>query len=216
MITFQRSYLLLFVLLVFSSAGCALYPGKYKEPKKLDDNVHVTSLRASAIVDFKDRDQKSKARILLKEPNLLRIELRGPFSKLLAAHVSDGEKFKFYSSETKKAVVYKNSDSNFPYSFEAGELVSFLTGSFVVGSGKLGSDYKVTYGADGRLSRFIRLNGDEPVYIVELGDYRSTSGAVVPFMVNVIDKKESFTIRYTNVEINPSVDNSAFTLPGSK
>jgi hypothetical protein len=83
-------------------------------------------LRARAVVELEKKDLRGRAVILVKSPDLVRIDILGPFNQISAVIVSDRTALTFYSNGELRS--YKWNDPLIPYSFSPSEFVTFLMG----------------------------------------------------------------------------------------
>jgi hypothetical protein len=200
------SFLAAFLLLY----GCAALKPTGKEPIG-PPKLTASSIRARAVVEFK-KDASSaagRAAILAKAPGSFRIEVFGPFGLTAALIASDGEKL-FVNSEGQLNEFFWG-DPELPYSFDAGEVVSFLTGdSDAPALDKPG--IKASKDEWGRLREYSRSTEGRGALQVTLGEYREVNGAHIPFLIRIEDGKRDLAIKYTEVEINPLIEEDLFRL----
>ncbi len=150
---------------------------------------------------------KGRATIVVKGPDLFRIEVFGPFNQTVFVLVGNGGGLSVYSKGDVRT--YRWDDPFLPYSFRSRDVVSFLTGAPYM------LDERENYSIlthRGRITGFIRSNRDGPVFKVSMGDYREIGGVSVPFSISVVSKKETLKITYRSVEVEPSLNAEVFTL----
>lgn len=205
MISGKRLLSILAALLILS--GCAAFKPPAEEPQG-PPKLAASSIRARAVVEIKKNNSAAgRAAILAKAPGSFRIEVIGPFGQSAALIASDGQTL-FISSDGKTSE-FLWGDPEIPYSFKAGEIVSFLTGS---------PDAAGTPGAAiardewGRLREYTRAVEGKAGLKVTLGDYREVSGAHIPFLIRIEDGTRELVIKYTEVEINPPLEEEFFQL----
>jgi hypothetical protein len=195
-----RAYTLL--IFIFLLPGCSTIsiqptPDLGKAP---------VSLRAEAIVELEREEFRSRAVILVKSPDLVRIDFRGPFNQVVAVVVSDGTELTFYSN--RKIRSYRWDDPQLPYHFRPREFVSFLLGR----PGDKGR-YEFTRDSQGNITRLVKLRRGIPVLKVAMGDWRQVHGVSIPFTIAIEDGHERLNIRYTSVELNSRMEKELFTVP---
>lgn len=204
----KRLFSLLAAFFLLLSGCAALKPGKEPmAPPKLT----ASSIRARAVVEFKKDDSSAagRAAILAKAPGSFRIEVFGPFGLTAALIASDGEKL-FINSEGQMRAFFWG-DPELPYSFDAGEVVSFLTGApDAPALDKPG--VKASKDEWGRLREYSRATEGRDALQVTLGEYREVNGAHIPFLIRIEDGKRDLAIKYTEVEINPLIEEDLFRL----
>jgi outer membrane lipoprotein-sorting protein len=206
----KRLFSILAALLVIS--GCAAFRPPAQEPPG-PPKLAAASIRARAVVEMKQSASAAAGRavILAKAPGSFRIEVIGPFGQSAALIASDGEKL-FISSEGKTSE-FLWGDPGIPYSFKAGEVVSFLTGSPDATGGTPGA--AIIRDEWGRLSEYTRAVEGKAGLKVTAGDYREVSGAHIPFLIRIEDGQRELVIKYTEVEINPPLEEEFFRLKAS-
>lgn len=171
-----------------------------------------SSLRAKAVVEIKKNvlTIAGRASILAKAPGSFRIEVVGPFGQTMMLLASDGTKL--YISSEGKIKEFLWGDPDIPYSFEAGEAFSFLTGA----PGPKEAGYKPnaieTRDKWGRLTGYTKTVEGRDGLKVTLGEYRDIGGAHIPFRIRIEDGKRDLTIKYTEAEVNPQLDEELFML----
>lgn len=171
-----------------------------------------STLRARAIVEVKKGafTIAGRASILASAPGSFRIEVFGPFGQTMMLMASDGERL--YISSEGKTNEFLWGDPDIPYSFEAGEALSFLTGSpgFAKAAGRAG--VVETRDDWGRLKEYVKAPEGERSLKVTLGAYRDINGAHIPFFIKIEDGRRDLTIKYTEVEVNTSLEEGLFSL----
>jgi len=173
--------------------------------------VIPSTLRASAVVEMKRNFTiAGRASILVKAPDSFRIEVTGPFGQTAMLLASDGERL--YSSSDGKIKEFLWDDPDIPYSFEAEEAVSFLTGSPRPREAQLGPGATEARDNWGRLKEYTKTAEGRPELKATLGDYRDINGAHIPFLIRIEDGRRTLTIRYTEAEVNPQIDEGLFSL----
>jgi outer membrane lipoprotein-sorting protein len=190
------------LLLLFLISGCAagpVLPGADLVSPPL-------SLRAKAVVELEKAEFRGRAVIVVKSPDLVRIDFLGPFNHVVAVIVSDGAGLTFYSNGEARS--YKWHDPLLPYSFSPEELVSFL-----MGRPEKEGYYELDMDGEGNISRLVKLRDGAPVFKVFMDDYREVRGATIPFAIAIEDGEKRLDIRYSSVELNPEVEKDLFSLP---
>lgn len=188
----------------FVLTGCAAAPVVEKAP--FTQGVAASSIRAKGVVEMKKNyfSAKGRASILAQAPGSFRIEVFGPFGQAAALVASDGERL-LVNSEGKTSV-FLWGDPGIPYSFNAKEAVSFLTGAPVADdTGGLSR-----FDGNGRLSEYTREIKDKQALRVTLDEYNMVGGASIPFRISLEDGKRALTIKYTEVEVNPPFESGFF------
>lgn len=196
-------FLIAFFLLF---CGCAAIkpPGQAPSgPPELD----ASSVRARAVVELRKGrfSAAGRAAIFAMAPSSFRIEVFGPFGQAVALIASDGERLLVDSGA--KTDLFLWGDPGIPYSFEATEAVSFLTGR----RGALSSGALETRDAWGRLLGYARAAGDRELKAT-LGEYREVAGAHIPFFIRIEDGERELVIKYTDVEVTPLLEDGFFEL----
>ncbi|MEE9615341.1 MAG: hypothetical protein V3W31_10405 [Thermodesulfobacteriota bacterium] len=187
------------------------------------------SLRARARVELTAKELKGRAVILVKRPDLVRIEILGPLGQAVSVLVSDSRRIALYSEGKVKS--YRWDDPAQPYPFGARELVSFLMGmprgTYPEGGGRAGrggrgdsggsgGDYEFSTDGDGRVSKLVKFEDGVLVLKAAMEDYREIEGVVVPMSVSIENGEgERLLISYSSVEVNPEMERELFNLPDS-
>lgn len=190
--------------------GCAAMKPSGEEPLG-PPKLTASSIRARAVVELK-RDASTaagRAAILAKAPGSFRIEVFGPFGLTAALIASDGQKL-FVNSEGQLNEFFWG-DPEIPYSFEAQEVVSFLTGAAVMPTMDA-PGVNASRDEWGRLREYSRTSEGRDGLKVTLGEYREVGGAHIPFLIRIEDGKRDLAIKYTEVEINPFIEEDLFSL----
>ena len=206
MISGKRLFSLLAVFLILS--GCAAMKPAGEEPLG-PPKLTASSIRARAVVEIKKNDLTAagRAAILAKAPGSFRIEVFGPFGLTAALIASDGHKL-FVNSDGEISEFFWG-DPEIPYSFEAEEVVSFLTGA--PNPPTLDTPgIKASRDGWGRLREYSRAVEGRDALLVTLGEYREVNGAHIPFLIRIEDGKRDLAIKYTEVEINPLIEGDLF------
>lgn len=200
----KNSLLLIAFLLVFS--GCAALRPHGEAPSGPPE-IDASSVRARAVVELRKGSFSAagRAAIFARAPGSFRIEVFGPFGQAAALIASDGEKLLVDSGA--RADLFPWGDPEIPYSFEAREAVSFLTGSRAA----LSSGGRETRDPWGRLLGYARAAGDRQLKAT-LGEYREVAGAHIPFFIRIEDGERELVIKYTDVEVNPLLEDGFFEL----
>jgi outer membrane lipoprotein-sorting protein len=196
----MRAYTLLtFIFLLPGCSAISIQPTPY--PGTTPD-----TLRAEAIVELEKEEFRGRAVILLKRPNLARIDFLGPFNQVVAVIVSDGTELTFYSNGGVRS--YRWDDPRLPYSFSPWEFVSFLFGRPVDGG-----QYELTRDEKGNIQRLVKLRAGIPVLKVAMGDWRQVRGVFIPFEIAIEDEQERLDIRFSSVELNTRMEKELFIIP---
>lgn len=189
---------------LLSIAGCAAtWP---LEKASYAPGAPVSSIRARGVVELKKDSfsARGRATIIAQAPGSFRIEVFGPFGQTAALFASDGERL-LMSSEGATSV-FLWGDPAIPYSFNAKEAVSSLTGASV--ADETGGFSR--FDGNGRLSEYTReVPGRAPLRVT-LDEYALVDGAAVPFRISFEDGRRVITIKYTEVEVNPPFENGFF------
>lgn len=192
--------------------GCATI----KAPEVSRDTLHGAaspqSINAQAIVELKRAfSVRGRATVLVRSPDSFRIVVTGPFDQPMAVLSGDAESLFVYTAG--KTEVYGWEDPDMPYPFTSKELVSVLLGDArVVDHGNV--RYDVTGGRDAAVV-ITKLNDGDRVLRISMDDFREVAGKKLPFHITIEDKKSAIQIRYTSVEIDPEIKDSAFDMaPG--
>lgn len=209
----EKRLLALFTVILLIS-GCASLKPAFEEAER-PPSVVPTSMRARAIVEVKRGvfTVAGRASILAKAPRSFRIEVFGPFGQAMMLLASDGERL--YVSSEGKTKEFHWGDPDIPYSFEAGEAVSFLTGSPRPAEAGLSPNINETRDRWGRLTEYSKAAEGRPTLKVTLSEYRDINGAHIPFRIRIEDGKRDLTIKYMEAEINPPLDEELFRLEAS-
>lgn len=194
--------------------GCAALHAPQARPPAEAVRARPKALRGEAVVELRRSiPLAGRASVLVESPDKFRIEVTGPFNQVIALLVSDGRELFVFSGRTPE--VFDWEDPSMPYPFSAGEVVSFLMGE--AGAPKAvnmaaGNGYSVTTDGDGRVKDIVKSRGGTEVLRVAMSDYRRVSGAYIPFHIS-IDGRERFSIRYSEVEVDPDVGPGSFSIP---
>jgi len=166
----------------------------------------ASSIRARGVVELKKDSfsARGRAAVMAQAPGSFRIEVFGPFGQTAALFASDGERL-LVSSEGKTSLFFWG-DPAIPYSFNAKEAVSSLTGAPV--EEEAGGFSR--FDGNGRLSEYTREVQGRPPLRVTLDEYALVDGAAVPFRISLEDGRRTITIKYTEVEVNPPFENGFF------
>lgn len=195
--------------------GCAALSTPQARPPVQAAPARPRALRAEAVVELRRSiSLTGRARILVERPDKFRIEVTGPFNQVIALLVSDGRELFVFSGRPPE--VFSWEDPFMPYPFSAGEAVSFLMGAAdapPATNRAAGDGYGVTTDGDGRVKEIVKSRGGAEALRVTMADYRNVSGAYIPFNIS-IGGRESFSIRYSEVEIDPDVGPESFSIPG--
>lgn len=196
------------VFLVLS--GCAAMKPAGEEPLG-PPTITASSIRARAVVELKKDASTAagRAAILAKAPGSFRIEIFGPFGLTAALIASDGQKL-FINSDGQVSEFFWG-DPEIPYSFKAEEVVSFLTGAPYPPALDM-PGVSASRDDRGRLREYSRASEDRDGLKVTLGEYREVDGAHIPFLIRIKDGKRDLAIKYTEVEINPFIEEDLFSL----
>lgn len=168
-----------------------------------------TALSAEAIVSLSSSGIKGRANIFVKSPNLFRIEVLGPFDKLMALMVSDGESFSLFDG--KEFALYDLSDEVNPLRFEVEEIVSFLIGSF--NSENPTNGYDISYDSKGFVSSVAKTNEFNDSFSAQFSKYRDVDGSLVPFSISIDFNEDVLSVDYKTVSVSPQLAPNLFTHP---
>lgn len=202
------------MLLIAAAAflwGCArVTPRPPQAPTSLFEGSAPRSISAQAIVELRRGFAVSgKATVLARSPDLFRIEVAGPFGQPLA--VISGDDKSLVIANMGKTDAYDWEDPDLPYPFDSKELVSVL-----LGDGAVKDHGDVSYGVTGARGSAVvitKLREGAPVFRISLDDFREVSGKRLPFRIKIEDDKSAIQIRYTSVDVDPVIKDSAFGLP---
>ena len=168
-------------------------------------------IRAEAIVDLDNgRRLKGRAVILAKVPDHFRIEVRGPFGRLIGLLLSDGDNLTVFADGELKT--YRWSDPALPYPFSAEEFVSFLLGKNDLAPGGPTEGYEITRNKAGKIAKIVKFKEENPILSVEMSDYKAKDGYGVPHSISLKDGRRKLHIRYTSLEINPEIKEDVFKI----
>ena len=170
-------------------------------------------IRAEAIVELdSDRRLKGRAIILAKVPDRFRIEVRGPFGRLIGLLLSDGDNLTVFADGELKT--YRWSDPALPYPFSAEEFVSFLLGKNDLAPGAPTEGYAITRNKVGKIAKIVKFEEGNPILSVDMSDYKANAGYAVPHSISLKDDRRGLElkIRYTSVEINPDIKEDVFKI----
>jgi hypothetical protein len=199
--------------------GCAAVKPAGEEPAG-PPKLKASSIRARAVVEVKRKTftAAGRAAILAKAPGSFRIEVFAPFGQTAALIASDGQKLLVDSDGVAREYLW--GDPEIPYSFEAEEVVSFLTGgqNLLSPASSVASETRDEWG---RLREYYRPATDGNALKVTLAEYREVNGAHIPFHIRIEDGRRDLAIKYTEVEIDPLLGDDLFELeahsdPGPK
>lgn len=168
-----------------------------------------TALSAEAVVSLSSSGIKGRANIFVKAPDLFRIEVLGPFDKLMALMVSDGKSFSVFDG--KVFTLYDLSDEINPLKFEAEEIVSFLIGSFNKNNPTDG--YEVSYDSKGFVSAVEKTSEFDDSVSAQFSNYRDIDGSLVPFSILIDFNEDVLAVEYKKVTVSPELGTKIFTHP---
>lgn len=191
-------------------SGCAALKPPGEEPLG-PPKIAPSSIRAWAVVEIKKSifTIAGRAAILAKAPGSFRIEVFGPFGITAALIASDGHKL-FVNSDGETTEFFWG-DPEIPFSFDAAEAVCFLTGG--PNAAMLNAPgVRVERDEWGRLMEYSRTAEGRDGLKVTLSEYREVAGAHIPFLIRIEDGKRDLAIKYTEVEINPLLEEDFFDL----
>ncbi|MBI5234052.1 MAG: hypothetical protein HY880_06840 [Deltaproteobacteria bacterium] len=205
----------IFVFIV-SCAHHAKKEGETPYALKGDKDAPITSMSASAIVELaraEGASLKGRANVLVKSPDLFRIEVRGPFNQTIALVIGNGSDTVFFSN----GAVKRNS---FP--FDASETVNLLLGRWDIAV-KNGSGLRIIEKKDGQITKveyfFKSADIGAPGYPssawveVSFSDYKEiTDTLFFPLTVSIETDRERLDISYVSIELNSEIDGTAFNL----
>ena len=174
-----------------------------------------SSLSSYAIVELKKSGLRGRANIYAKEPCFFRIEVLGPFDKMVSLIVSDCEGFSVYDGKDFK--YYDLNAVPYPITFHVEEVVSVLTGRSVRGdlSAFEKNGYEISFDKDGFLSEVKRdktVRGANSL-TAEIKDYKYMDGFAVPHSISLDFTGDELKIFYRDVEVNPELAENIFTHP---
>ena len=199
----------------FILSGCAPLKLSYKHPQSAPNAL-------KALAKIETDGLKGRITIILKSPDLMRIEFYGPLSGIAGVVAGNGKNCFLYSNGVTKSCNRDEEGSIYPPSSSTApplnpplnpeELVPILLG--MEADLKDRTATRITKDKEGRVTEFIRFSWDGSVLVrVALKDYRDISGVYIPFGIVIEGKKRRFSIEYYSVELNPEIDNEIFTLP---
>lgn len=186
-------------------AGCAHLGARDGKPPY----APTASMRASATVELVMAGReplKGRAIVLAKDPDLFRIEVRGPFNQTLALVTGNGRDVVFFSNGTAKR-------GGFP--LDASEAAGFLLGRPGVVAAKEGSGLRVVEEENGLITMVEKSAGNAILFRVSFSDYKEMADAVFfPLTLTIETARERIGISYTSIELNPEMEENAFDLTG--
>lgn len=202
--------LLAFYAVIVLLSGCAaVQPAG--EQALTPPTVIPSTLRAKAVVEMtRNMTIAGRASILVKAPGSFRIEVTGPFGQTAMLLASDGARL--YTSSDGKVNEFLWGDPEIPYSFEADEAVAFLTGSPRPLQAALPPNVIEKRDNWGRLKEYTKAVEGRPGLKVTLGNYKDINGAHIPFLIRIEDGRRTLAIKYSEVEVNPPIDEGLFSL----
>lgn len=163
-------------------------------------------MRAEAIVEVEKIRFKGRAVILVKGPDLVRMDLLNPFNQVASVILSDGKGLTYYSNGEVRH--YGWDDPDLPHHLGPAELVSFL-----LGRPEKKENYEFYTDGEGNISRLVKLNDGAAVLEVSMDDWREVRGQKVPFLIGIDDGEQQLNIKYTYVELDPVIKNDLFITP---
>lgn len=156
------------------------------------------SIKASAIVEIsRIFSVKGRALIAAESPDRFRIEVLGPLNSTVALFVSNGAGLYIFSDG--QSARYDWDDPRAPFPFRPAEVVSALLGARPPDGGR----YGFSTDKAGRVTELIRQENGESVIKAAMSDYRTVSGADVPFAITMKDRRKDLGVKYSSVEVNP-------------
>ncbi len=172
-------------------------------------------IRAEAVVEITNGKRlRGRAVILAKKPDSFRVEILGPFGRLIAMLLSDGDDLTVFTNGGLKT--YKWSDPALPYPFTSEEFVSFLLGKNDWASpnpgASAGGTYKITWNESGNIANLVKFKEGSPILNVSMSDYKAASGYVLPYRISLEDGRRTLGIRYTRIEVNPTLRDDVFEI----
>ncbi|MCK4738490.1 MAG: hypothetical protein KAT46_00945 [Deltaproteobacteria bacterium] len=203
-VTFHRKVAKRFILVTFLliSSGCVKqvsFPGIgvepfFGEPPK--------TLKAVARVKLLSKNIKGRARVELKTPDKVRIEVLDPLGRVIFVIAGEAEKCTLYNDGILKTC--KWDDPALGFFINSRELYSLLTGR-VVGEWK-----KI----EGKKDGFVRLKREGGIFspVLSLGNFREIEGLVIPFTIEIKNNGDTLTLEYLKAVINPTLKNDRFSL----
>ncbi len=200
---------LVLATVLITLAGCTSYKssGNFIDNRPLSSFTTPTSLSAKANVTLRETGLKGRANIFVQSPDSFRIEVLGPFDKIMALIVSDGRGFSIFDGKTFK--FHDLTLEPYPLKFKPEDMVSFLMGSLSVE--KLSANFMVEFDEENFTYNIRPL--EEEDLSAKLSNYREVGGAAVPFSILIDFNNEELDIEYKSVEINPRLDKVLFTHP---
>lgn len=197
----KRSCKLLFLL--FFLPGCAAISPIRPQPVLL---TPPGSLRAEAIVEIEKIRFRGRAVILVKAPDLVRMDLLNPFNQVASVILSDPKGLTYYSNGEVRH--YGWDDPQVPYHLGPVELVSFL-----LGRPEKKENYEFYTDGEGNISRLVKSNDGAVVLEVSMDDWREVRGQKIPFLIGMDDGEQQLNIKYTYVELDPVIKKDLFLIP---
>ncbi|MBE9529624.1 MAG: hypothetical protein IME99_10365 [Proteobacteria bacterium] len=204
----MRLVLSLFALVLLT--GCATV-AQHSKTTDAVDSPRAPSIRGNAIVEFTNGTVvRGRAVIVARDPASLRIELLGPFGHTAWAMVSNGTDVSIYKDS--KQTTYAPGDPALPYSFSSRELVSYL-----LGRAPTTKEYRTVTDSEGRITEATKYVNGAAVLNVTFADYQAVNGRTLPFVISVTetgepetDRHQSLVVRFTTVEVNPTISEALF------
>ncbi len=199
---------ILFALITIS--GCA-----HKKPAVPDlaaVRLPGETLRAEAVVEM-DRTllASGKARIYAQAPGSFRIEVKGPFSQVVALFASDGYTLHTFTDGVER--FYPAGSPDAPLPFSNAEIVSLLMGLDLKPLKDAGFEVEADRkGRPVKAEKHISGN-DGGTVIVLFSDYRDTGGREIPFEISIQSPRlDRIRIRYSSVETGSDFDEGFFDI----
>lgn len=199
-------------LALISTSGCA-------HKKTVAQNAEALqppggTLRAEAVVDI-DRalGASGKARVYAQAPRSFRIEVKGPFSQVVALFASDGYTLHTFTDGVER--YYPADSPEAPLPFSSAEIVSVLMGSDLKPLKDAG--FEVEADPMGRPAKAVKEipGGDGGTVTVLFSDYRDAGGAEIPFEISIQGPRlDRIRIRYSSVDIGNKFDEGFFDIEG--